>query len=318
MKKYKTAVVIPCYKVSSHILKVIEGIGPEVQKIYVVDDCCPENSGELVKNNSRDKRVEIIYHSENRGVGGAVISGYKKALTDEMDVIVKIDGDGQMDTSRIKDLIAPIISGSADYTKGNRFHELSDLESMPKLRLIGNAFLALTTKFSSGYWTIFDPTNGFTAISTEALRKLDLNKINERYFFESDMLFRLNLIKAVVKDVAMPAQYGGEISNLKIINTLWKFPLLNLRNFLKRIFYTYYLRDMSPASIQFFFGNILFAFGVIFGGYHWYRNSHSHIPTPLGTIMLSTITIILGVQFLIGWITQDMNSVPSSPLTRWR
>jgi glycosyltransferase involved in cell wall biosynthesis len=239
MKKNSVSVVIPCYKVSNHILNVLSSIGPEVNRIYVIDDGCPEKTGNFVESKCKDKRVKVLYHDENRGVGGAVKTGYKEAMKDRSEIVIKIDGDGQMDVMQIFSLIAPIQKNEADYTKGNRFFDLDTLNNMPTVRLLGNAILSLITKFSSGYWSIYDPTNGFTAISKSALEKLNLDKVDERYFFESDMLFRLNLIKAVVKDVPMPPQYGNEVSNLSVLNSLWRFPLKNLRNFYKRIFYTY-------------------------------------------------------------------------------
>ena len=144
------AVVIPCYKVSAHILGVIQAIGSEVNTIFVVDDCCPEKSGALVENSCADSRVRVIYHPVNQGVGGAVMSGYKAAIADGADVIVKVDGDGQMDPGLIPAFVAPIMAGEADYTKGNRFFDLEEIRAMPKVRLFGNAVLSFMTKLSSG------------------------------------------------------------------------------------------------------------------------------------------------------------------------
>src|SRR5262249_39074317 len=155
-------------------------------------------------------------HEQNQGVGGAVMSGYRAAIADGMAVVVKVDGDGQMDGSLIPYFVAPIINGEADYTKGNRFFDLEQINQMPPMRLFGNAVLSLMTKLSSGYWNLFDPTNGFTAIHVDAARHLPFDKISKRYFFETDMLFRLNTINAVVVDVPMDASYGDEVSNLKI------------------------------------------------------------------------------------------------------
>ena len=163
------AVIIPSYKTCNHILKVIQSIGSEVCKIYVVDDACPENSGDLVEEQCNDPRVSVIRHTKNQGVGGAVITGYKAAIADNMDILVKIDGDGQMDPSLINNFIEPIISGQADYTKGNRFFDLEKIHSMPKMRLFGNAALSLMCKLSSGYWNTFDPTNGYTPSYSRAL-----------------------------------------------------------------------------------------------------------------------------------------------------
>jgi glycosyltransferase involved in cell wall biosynthesis len=262
----RIAVVIPCFKVTTHIANVILAMPNIVWRIYVVDDACPDGSVSFVEENVKDQRVQVLFHSENQGVGGAVMTGYRAAIADGADVIVKIDGDGQMDPALIPDFISPIWMGEADYTKGNRFFDLEKLRLMPRARLFGNAMLSLISKLSSGYWTIFDPTNGYTAIHADVARRLPFDKISRRYFFESDILFRLNTLRAVVVDVPMDGKYGDEVSNLKISKIIWEFLVKHVRNFLKRIFYNYYLRDMSLASIELPVGLVLFAFGSIYGG----------------------------------------------------
>jgi len=310
------AVVIPCYKVRNHILSVISSIGPEIHQIYVVDDCCPDGSGDFVETNCRDKRVQIIRNPENQGVGGAVMAGYKAAITDGMDIIVKVDGDGQMDPSLIPGFVAPIVSGEADYTKGNRFFNLEEIRVMPKARLFGNAALSLINKLSSGYWDLFDPTNGYTAIHGDIVRRLPLKKISCRYFFETDMLFRLNTLRAVVIDIPMDSRYGDEISNLRISEIVGEFFLKHARNFGKRIFYQYYLRDMSIASIELPIGLLMLVFGLFFGAYHWITSWLTGFPTLSGTVMLSAIPIIIGVQFILAFLSYDISSVPRRSLHR--
>src|SRR5215469_10201271 len=157
------AVVIPCYRERAHILDVLARIGPEVAAIYVVDDCCPEHTGDLVATECRDDRVRIVRLETNRGVGGAVLAGARLALKAGYRIVVKVDGDGQMDPALIRHLVRPIEEGAADVTKGNRFYDLDNIRSMPLGRLFGNAVLSFLTKLSSGYWSIFDPTNGFVA-----------------------------------------------------------------------------------------------------------------------------------------------------------
>ena len=246
----KICVVIPAYKVASTLAKVVSDIGPEVSNIIVVDDNCHEKSGHVLQKQSNDSRLEVIIRTENGGVGAAVKTGYEKALQLGADVIVKLDGDGQMPPARIKDLIEPIVSGKADYSKGNRFFEVEAIKKMPKNRIFGNLVLSFMTKLSSGYWHIFDPNNGFTAISRTTLQRLPIQKIDNRYFFESDMLFRLNLNRAVVADVFMPAIYANEVSSLKIRKILFEFPLKHFKNLLKRIIYSYYIIEFNLASIE--------------------------------------------------------------------
>lgn len=310
------AVVIPAYKARVHILEVIDEIGPEVARIYVVDDCCPEGTGDFVIANCKDGRISVIRHKENQGVGGAVVTGYQAAIRDGMGILVKIDSDGQMDPTLIMDFVAPIIAGEADYAKGNRFFDLEKVRSMPKPRLFGNAVLSFMCKLSSGYWNIFDPTNGYTAIHADVARRLPFSKISRRYFFETDMLFRLNILRAVVVDVPMEAKYGGEKSNLRISGVVGEFAAKHVRNFLKRIFYNYYLRDMSIASIQLPTGLALLLFGLAYGGYHWAHSATLGVSTPAGTVMLSALPVLAGIQFLLGFIGNDVSSVPVRPVQR--
>lgn len=310
------AVIIPTYKARNHILGVINQIGPEVARIYVIDDCCPDASGDFVVSDCKDKRVSVIKHTENQGVGGAVMTGYQAAIEDGMTILVKIDSDGQMDPTLIMDFVAPIANGEADYTKGNRFFDLEKVLRMTKVRLFGNAALSLMCKLSSGYWNLSDPTNGYTAIHADVASRLPFNKISRGYFFETDILFRLNTFRAVVIDVPMDARYGDEVSNLKISKIIGEFFIKHIRNFSKRIFYNYYLRDMSLASIELPVGLVLIIFGTIYGGYHWMHSAQAGLPTPAGTVMLSALPILAGIQLLLGFIGYDMSSVPIRPIHR--
>ncbi|MGP2410210.1 glycosyltransferase family 2 protein [Yersinia enterocolitica] len=312
----KVAVVLPCYKVKQHILSVLDKIDNLVDKIYVIDDCCPEKSGQYVEENSQDIRVSVIYNSANMGVGGAVLSGYAAAIKDGIDIVVKVDGDGQMDPHLIKYFIAPISRGDADYTKGNRFYDIDTLKSMPKVRVFGNAVLSFLTKFSSGYYNLFDPTNGYTAISITALKRLPLDKISKRYFFESDILFRLNVIRAKVVDIPMDAVYGNEVSNLNIKKIMFPFLKGNINNFLKRIFYNYFLRGFSIASLELFFGVMFFSFGAINGLVSWYSSLATGQPATSGTVMLAALPVMLGVQLLLSFIQADVENQPQIALTR--
>lgn len=310
----KLAVVIPCYKVKKHILDVIKSLGPEVNAIYIVDDNCPETSGGYVLTRNIDQRVQVLFHKVNLGVGGAVMTGYRQAIEDGMDIIVKIDGDGQMDSNEILKLIHPIRAGEADYAKGNRFYNLEKLSSMPKMRLFGNACLSMMAKLSSGYWNLFDPTNGFTAIHKDAAKLLPFDKISHRYFFETDILFRLNTLGAVVVDIPMDARYGDEVSNLKISNIFLEFLGKHTQNLCKRIFYNYYLRDMSLASIELPIGLCLFTFGCIFGAYHWNLSSQTGQTTAPGTVMIAGLSLLMGLQLILAFLSYDISSIPRRPL----
>ncbi|HEY8622965.1 MAG TPA: glycosyltransferase family 2 protein [Casimicrobiaceae bacterium] len=310
------AVVIPCYRVRRYILDVIRGIGPDVSVIFVVDDACPEQTATLIRQECTDGRVKLLTHAENQGVGGAMISGYRAALADGADVVVKIDGDGQMDPALIPRFIRPIVTGDADYTKGNRFYDLAYLRAMPKARLLGNAMVSFVNKMASGYWDIMDPTNGYSAIHRTALAALPLEKLDRGYFFESDMLFRLYTIRAVVRDVPMPARYQGETSNLRIGRVAAAFPFKYLRAALKRIFYAYFLRDFNAGTLQLCLGLLMAGSGATYGAARWIYSSMSGVPTTSGAVMLAALPVMVGIQLLLGALNFDVQNVPREPLQR--
>lgn len=308
------AAVLPCYRVRRQVMGVLDAIGPEIQRIYCVDDGCPEHSGDLIESDCRDPRVRVIRHERNRGVGGALITGYRAALADGADIVVKLDADGQMDPRLIASLIAPILLGRADYTKGNRFFSLDAIGRMPTSRLVGNAALSFLTKLSTGYWTIFDPTNGFTAIHQAALRQIPLDKVAQHYFFETDLLFRLNIARAVVEDVPMTAVYGGEQSSLRIARIIGPFWLGHSRNFAKRLFYNYFLRDFHVASLELVVGLMALIFGICLGASTWIENARNGTTTPAGTVMLAGLPVIVGIQLLLSFLNFDMRFEPTESL----
>ena len=310
----RIAVVIPCYRVREHILGVLEGIGAEVAAIYVVDDACPDATGEHVSARCRDPRVRVIRNERNLGVGGATMRGYAAAMDEGMDILVKLDGDAQMDPARIASLVRPLLRGEADYAKGNRFFSLDDVSQMPAARLFGNSMLSLVNKMASGYWDVMDPTNGFTALHASVCRALPLEKIATDYFFESDMLFRLATLRAVVVDVPMPARYGSEKSNLRIGRVAATFPWRYLVRAIKRYFYGYFLRDFNAGTVQFVAGLALMAFGAIFGGIHWHESIASGIPATSGTIMVAALPVLLGGHLLLSALNYDIANVPRRPL----
>ena len=308
------AAILPCYRVAEQIIPLLEKIGEEVDHIIIVDDACPQKTGEKVKAECKDKRITVLVHEQNKGVGAAVKTGYQKALELGVEILVKIDGDGQMDPAFIASIIAPIQKGEADYTKGNRFYQPEDLRQMPTHRLFGNAALSFLTKLSSGYWQIFDPANGYTAIHAKVAARLPLNKISDRYFFETDMLFRLNTLRAVVVDVPMKAFYGEEDSSLKIRDIAWEFLTKSLRNIWRRIAYNYFIRGFSLASLELFFGLILLIFGLWMGMEIVLESDPNDQPATAGTIMLCALPTIVGFQLLLSFIGYDMLSQPDRPL----
>lgn len=310
----RIAAVIPCYRVTAQIVDVLARIGPECSLIYVVDDCCPDGSGDYVARHVDDDRLRIIRNATNLGVGGAVLAGYRAAIEEGADILVKIDGDGQMPPELMGRFVGPIAAGVADYTKGNRFFDLAAVSRMPAVRVFGNAVLSFMAKFSTGYWHVFDPTNGYTAIHAKVAAHLPFERISRRYFFESDLLFRLNTLRAVVVDVPMVARYGDEVSNLRIPLIIGEFLRGHLRNFAKRIFYNHFLRDLSPASLQLLLGTLLLVGGSTFGVVEWHRLSEAGTTATAGTVMLAALPVLLGIQLLLAFLMWDMQSTPRLPI----
>src|SRR3984893_13898778 len=308
------AVVIPCYRARRHILRVIAGVMPQVDAIYVVDDQCPEGTGDYVASVVSDPKVKVIRSPRNEGVGGATMTGYAEATADGHDILIKIDGDDQMDPDYLEALIAPIIRGHADYTKGNRFFSRRFYAGMPAIRIFGNAVLSFVTKISTGYWDVMDPTNGYTAIHASLLPLLEVERVAKRYFFETDMLFRLGLIRAVVRDVPIPARYAGEVSSLKIRNALPTFLAAHTLRFAKRLIYQYFVRDLNVGSVQLVFAVLLLGFGGVFGINKWVIGVELDREATSGTVMLAALPVIVGFQLWLAALMYDVIKTPREPI----
>jgi dolichol-phosphate mannosyltransferase len=306
-------VVIPAYRAAATVLPVIAAIGPEIELIVVVDDSCPEGTALSVTTRCSDPRVVALMHDANQGVGGAFLTGMRYAIGRGAEIIVKIDADGQMDPSQIPALIHPIVTGQADYVKGDRFFFLTNAASMPSARLIGNLALSFLAKLSSGYWTVMDPTNGFFAIHARVAELLNHERIAKRFFFETDLLFHLGLVRAKVVEFPMRASYGAEVSNLRITNQLAPFLAGHLRNTCRRILYRYFFREFSLASLQLVAGAALFGFGLGFGLYHWWSAPPDQL-VPTGTIMIAALTFLIGFQLLLSFLNYDISASPREPL----
>jgi len=241
MYKDKTIiVVVPAHNEACHLAQVIGTTPDFVDHVIVVDDCSQDATCEAALA-CGDSRLMTLKTPSNQGVGGAVILGYRKSIELGADVIVKMDGDGQMLPEYLSTLLDPIIDHGYGYAKGNRFLASDSLEQMPTRRLLGNIVLTFLTKLASGYWHIFDPQNGYTAIEVDVLRSLDLDAVHKRFFFENDMLVNLNFRNVRVKDVAIPARYGEEESDISVFRSGLTFPLLML---------TRYFHDTTGATAE--------------------------------------------------------------------
>ncbi|MFZ4763551.1 MAG: glycosyltransferase family 2 protein [Roseimicrobium sp.] len=311
----RVAVVIPCFRVKAHIVELVKSIPPTVSVIVAVDDACPEGSGAHLRSLCDDPRLQILTHEVNQGVGGAVVTGCRAALAAGSDVVVKLDGDGQMDPAHLPRLLKPITAGKADFTKGNRFYDLDALKQMPLVRRLGNLALTVLTKFASGHWHVSDPTNGYVAIHRTVLSRLDLSRLDKRYFFETSLLIQLNILRAVLHDVPIPARYADEKSNLSVLNTLLTFPGKLLRGFATRFVWRYFIYEVSAVTLFTMAGLPLLAAGTLFGGVEWVRAAQQGAFASAGTVALALLPTILGCQLLLQAMLLDVMEKPTVPLS---
>jgi glycosyltransferase involved in cell wall biosynthesis len=296
--------VVPTYRARATINRVIARALDVVDIVIVVDDRCPERSGDFVEPS---ERVHVIRHEVNRGVGGAVKTGITAALNLGADVIVKIDSDDQMDVSYVPVMVEVLeLYPEVDMVKGNRFADPSTLRTMPRARLIGNAGLTFLVKLSSGYWTITDPTNGFIAVRGDAIRRMDLAALADRYFFEIDLLCAFGLRRRVVCELEMPAIYAGETSSLSIPNVLLSFPPRLIVRFLRRLLVNYVLVEINVGTLCGLLGIPLLIFAVLFGGHEWYTSNATGVSRPTGTIVLALLLFMIGFQLSLQALLYDV------------
>ncbi len=303
------AVVIPAYRVAAFIRDVIARVPASVRHVIVVDDASPDDLQAVLATVS-DPRWVVLRHAANRGVGGAMKTGFEKALALGADIVIKIDGDGQMDPALIPQFVEPIASGEADFTKGNRFDDLAFIREMPLVRRVGNLGLSFLFKMASGYWHAFDPCNGYVAIRARVLRRLNFDRLAERYFFEISLLCEAYFAKAVLQDIPMRPVYAGETSSLSPLRSATDFaPRLIGRSFY-RIFMSYFMRDFNVVSVFLLGGAPAFVFGIGWSSYYWARSIQSQVLTSTGTVMIGVLAIVLGFQLLLQAIVLDIGNEP--------
>lgn len=310
----RTAVIIPAYSEEQRIEGVIRGVPEWIDHIVVVDDASPDATCERAMAVG-DPRVTVLRHEKNQGVGGATLTGFAKAVELGADILVKMDGDGQMDPRGLTSLVEPIRQGKADFTKGNRFLHLRALGQMPLKRRLGNIGLSFLAKLASGYWSIFDPTNGYLAMHASVFPLLDRDRISKRFFFEHSLLFELGLQRAVVGDVYMPARYDDDkVSHLSEFRSLVTFPPRLLRGLIRRVILLYFVRDFTMVSLFLITGFFESAFGLGWGIYHWILSARTGIPATTGTVMIAVLPLILGIQQLLQSLVMDIQNEPKEPL----
>jgi glycosyltransferase involved in cell wall biosynthesis len=303
------AVVLPSYRTADAIRSVIDRIPAVVRHVIVVDDASPDHLA-VVVSALDDPRIALIEHEANLGVGAAMKTGFSRALELGADVVVKLDSDGQMDPSMIPGLVEPILEGRADFAKGNRFADLSMLQTMPLVRRFGNLGLSFLVKAASGYWSLFDPCNGYLALSRDLLGAIRRDRLADGYFFEISLLCESYRARGVVEDVDMEPRYGGEASSLSPARSLFDFPSRLVARTLERIGATYFLRDFSVVSVLISAGAPLLVFGTLWSAWHWYRSWVTNVVATTGTVMIGTLAIILGFQLLLQAVVLDVQNEP--------
>jgi len=311
-KKNKIAIVIPAFNEQARVASVVRCAPKYADFVIVVDDGSGDETSVQAKRaagKALGKRVFVLRHEKNAGVGAAIVTGHKKALELGADAVVVMAGDGQMQPEYAAPLLDALLEGY-DYAKGNRFLGKGALRGMPALRVAGNMILTFLTKAASGYWQIFDPQNGFTAIRAAALRSLDLDSLAHDYVFENDLLVKLNVAGARVKDVAIPARYGSEKSGIR----LWRFvpgAAWHLKkSFLKRVYEKYVLRDFHPIALFLFGGFLLSVFGFIVGLWILWEKFTAHISPSVGSVLLCLLPLVVGIQLLLTALILDVYETP--------
>jgi len=311
----RIAVIIPAFCEANRIAETINGLPQWVDHIIAVDDGSTDQTYEVIKE-LKNSRLSALQLEKNGGVGAATLAGFQKAMELKADILVKMDGDGQMDPTWLASLLEPIRQGEADYVKGNRFVHTQELVQMPMLRRLGNIGLSFMTKLASGYWSVFDPTNGYVAIDSAVANLLEQKRLHHRFLFEASILLELGLQRAVVRDVYIPARYGDKVSSLSERNALLEFPPMLLRGFIRRILIQYFVRDFNAVSLFLIAGIVASIFGLAWGLYHWAISAAQGVPASTGTVMIAVIPLILGLQLLLQAVVMDIQNAPRETIRR--
>lgn len=309
MPSQTIAVVIPAYRVATKIAEVIARVPAFVRHVIVVDDASPDDlRAALAAVN--DPRLVVLRHDANRGVGGAMKTGYARAIELGADVVAKIDGDGQMDPGLLEQFIAPLAAGEADIAKGNRFHDLSLIRRMPFVRRVGNLALSFLVKLASGYWSVFDPCNGYVACRADLLRRISFTRLDDRYFFEISLLCEAYLAGAVLRDLPMAPVYADETSSLSPVASVPRFSFKLVGRAIYRVVMRYFMRDFDVVSLFVVSGVPALVFGAAWSGWHWWRSAQLGVATPTGTVMIGVLAIVLGFQLVLQAVVLDVANEP--------
>jgi glycosyltransferase involved in cell wall biosynthesis len=300
------AVVVPAYNEEALVGSTVSGIPAFVDSIIVVDDCSKDETA--VRAQNADKRVEVIAHERNQGVGAAIVTGYRRAIAIGVDVTCVMAADGQMDPDDLETLVRAIAIDETDYAKANRHFTGQAWQLIPRTRYLGNAALSFMTKIASGYWHVADSQSGYTAVNLETLKLLDLDRIYRRYGFPNDLLVHLNVFNRRVRDYPSRPIYGvGERSGIRLRHVVPKISWLLLKGFFWRMGQKYVIRDFHPLILFYMLGILLFAGGFLLGVAEVVLRIAGNA-VPSATIVLVALLVISGLQLLLFAMWFDMES----------
>lgn len=308
---HRIAAVVPAYNEEKLIAKVITTMPDFVDHIVVVDDMSADRTSEVARATG-DPRLVVIRHEKNTGVGGAIITGHRKALELGADVNVVMAGDAQMDPNYLPALLDPIVHDGYGFAKANRFFSTGSYHGMPKHRIFGNIVLSFLTKFASGYWHMFDPQNGYTATRRDVLQRLPMHQLAQRYSYENDVLINLNILRVPARDVPIPAVYGEEVSSIKLSRVGPEISFLLLRGFWRRFLWKYVVHSFSPVALFLIGGALLTLFGTIVGIWTIIETLGPPAATA-GSVILAVAPFLLGMQMLMYALMLDIQESPDRP-----
>lgn len=309
-KKNKVGVYVPAYNESKQIGAVLESMPDYVDVILVVDDCSKDDTSKVVKKYMKnDKRIMLHRNEVNRGNGWGAKYSYQELMKMGMDIIVPIGGDGQTEPEYMPRLLDPVVSDEVDFAKGNRFLEPAKYKKMPAYRYWGNILVTMLNKFSTGYYSMYDSLNGYYAIKSSTLQKINFDKLGDRYEFENSFWIQLNIVNARGRDISIPPVYKDEKSSIKLFRTVWRTVKVLIKGFYERIFYKYVLYNFSPIGLFYILGTVLMWFGLLLGIVTFFATLGPP-QASTATVMLSVVPFILGVQLLLQAIVLDIQNEP--------
>jgi glycosyltransferase involved in cell wall biosynthesis len=308
-KDLTIAVVVPAYREQLHIARVIATMPQFVDHIIVIDDASPDDTYSAATA-AADARTEVIRHEINKGVGGAIITGHRRALELGAQVSVVMAGDGQMDVDYLPALLDPIADSGYGFSKANRFFSATSFAGMPRYRIFGNIVLTLLTKMSSGYWDLIDPQNGYTAVRTDAFAKIPLDRVSERYDFENDLLIWLNIANVRAIDVPIPAVYGEEVSSIKLHKVAPRILSTLIRGGWRRFWLKYVLWSFSPIALLTIVGVPLLLLGLVTGVWAVASSLTAPGSVTTGTWLLAVAPSLVGIQLILQALVLDIQATP--------